>query len=101
MAQTQRWYRLITMGNLAHNSDAYIAHVKTHIETEITNLVTYSFLSAWSGDGIQYGQLITTIITNGSKSVDDAEITTLATHLTIDHGFQVVVSEVDSEQIYP
>ena len=95
-----RWYRIITTlsGIVGQN---YINDMKSHMNT-MPGLVNYSFLPTLSEDGNEFVSIITTVILNASKADGNAAMTILGTHLTTDHGYAgIIITEVDSETVYP
>ena len=95
-----RWYRIITTLSGISSQD-YINDMKSHMAT-LPGVVNFSFLPTLSGDGSEFVSIITTVILNASKTDGNAAMTVLGTHLTTDHGYNgIVITEVDSETVYP
>jgi len=100
MANTNtRWYRILADIPLA-DATVYLSHMENHL-ISIANIISHSYIPTSSFSGGDTIGLIVTVIMNGSKVTDDVAMAGLAAHLQTDHGYSVVVTVVQSDQVYP
>ena len=100
MANTNtRWYRILADIPLV-DATVYLAHMESHLSS-IANIISHSYIPTSSFTNGSFVGLIVTVIMNGSKASDDAAMLGLATHLQTDHGYSVIVTVVQSDQVYP